>query len=133
MNPDPSGSANAVFWLGVAVMLAHELDTVSAREWRLLYVLRHMPEARARDTFVLAHIPLVASLLWLCTHPMLDVRIGSQIAFDLFLIVHAGLHRRLAGHALYAFHSRLSRALITSAAVVGAVHLVMLAVMMAHA
>lgn len=115
--------ASALFWLGFSLLLAHELDAVRAREWRLLFVLRRMPETRAQDAFVVAHVPLVAALLWLLTSPSPEVRLYSQIASDLFLIVHAGLHWRLRKHPLYDFHSGISRALIFGAAAVGAAHL----------
>ena len=34
--------ADLVFILGVSALLAHELDAVDKREWRLLFVLRRM-------------------------------------------------------------------------------------------
>jgi hypothetical protein len=125
------GWANALFLLGISLVLAHELDAMRAREWRLLFVLRRMPEEHARKAFVLVHVPLVAGLIWLCTHPALEVRLASQIAFNLFLIVHAGLHWRLSGHALYDFHNKVSRGLIVGAALVGALHLSVIAALLA--
>jgi hypothetical protein len=119
--------ADGLFWLGLSILLAHELDAVRAREWRLLFVLRRMPEELARDAFVLVHVPLVGVLLWLFAHAVPEVRLTSQAALDVFLIAHAGIHYRLAGHALYGFQSRASRSLIFGGAVVGMVHLVMLA------
>lgn len=115
-----------LLWLGVSLLLAHELDAVRAREWRLLFVLRRMPEERAREAFVLIHVPIVAALIWLLANPAPGLRLPSQIAFDLFLVVHAVLHRRLERHPLYDFHGRVSKGLIFGAAAVGALHLLLL-------
>ncbi len=119
--------ADGLFWLGLSILLAHELDAVRAREWRLLFVLRRMPEELARDAFVLVHVPLVAVLFWLFALAPPAVRLTSQAALDIFLIAHAGIHYRLAGHVLYDFESRASRSLIFGGAAVGMVHLLLLA------
>ncbi len=121
--------ADGLFWLGLSILLAHELDAVRAREWRLLFVLRRMPEEIAREAFVLVHVPLVAVLLWLFAHAAPAVRLTSQAALDAFMIAHAAIHYRLAGHVLYDFASRASRSLIFGGALVGALHLLMLAVL----
>jgi uncharacterized protein len=105
----------------LALFLAHELDAVACREWRLLYVLRGMPEAKARAWFIALHIPLVAALTWssASAHPAAEaVRLGLA----LFAIVHAALHYRLRRAPAYEFHSPLSIGLIAGAAIVGAVY-----------
>ena len=114
--------ANGLSWLGISLLFAHELDAMRAREWRLLYVLLGMQEDLARDTFVLAHVPLLAGAIWLSTHPSDGVRISAQLALSLFLILHAGLHHRSRHHQLYEFHSRLSKGLIFAGAAVGGMH-----------
>jgi hypothetical protein len=116
----------ALFWLGVAVLMAHELDAVRAREWRLLYVLRRLPEESARAAFIVLHVPLLMAMIWLGGFPDPAVRTPFQAALDLFLIVHAGLHKRLEHHPFYDFDGALSRALIIGAALAGALHLVLL-------
>lgn len=119
-------TADLLFYLGLAVLLAHEMDAVHKHEWRLMFILRAMPDERARDLFVLAHVPVVVILLWLIGHPAEPVRLGTMVAMDLFLVVHAGLHWRLSEHPKYEFNTPLSRLLIYGAAVVGAAHLALL-------
>ncbi len=87
--------ADFLFYLAFATLVAHELDAVLKHEWRFLFVLRALPEATARRTFVLLHVPLVALLLWLVSHFSQTVQIVSQVGLDIFMIVHAGLHWRL--------------------------------------
>ncbi len=94
------------------MLVSHELDAVAQHEWRLLYVLRSLPESIAQDAFVLLHVPLVAVLAWLGWHREPAVRAGSRLALAAFTIVHAGLHWRLSDDPLYTFHSATSVALI---------------------
>lgn len=115
-----------LFYLGLGLLLGHEMDAVHKHEWRLLFILRSMPDERARDLFVLAHVPLVVVLLWLVGHSSEDVRLWTMAVTDAFLVVHAGLHWRLSDHPKYEFNTPVSRLLIYGAAVVGAVHLLLL-------
>lgn len=117
---------DSLFYLGLGLLLAHEMDAVHKHEWRLLFVLRAMPDERARDLFVLAHVPVVMALLWLLTQPSELVQLGTVVVMDAFLIVHAGLHWRLSNHPKYEFNTPVSRLLIYGAAAVGAMHLFLL-------
>jgi len=119
--------ADALFSLGLSLLLAHELDAVRAREWRLLPVLRRLPDAQGRDAFILVHVPLVALLIWLAASPVADVRFWFQAVADAFFVVHVALHRAFMSHPDYDFHGALSRSLILGAGAVGALHLTLMA------
>lgn len=118
---------DALFSLGLSLLLAHELDAVRAGEWRLLPVLRSLPDARGRDAFILLHVPLVAALIWLAAHLSSDLRFWFQAAVDAFLVIHVALHRAFALHPGYDFHGALSRGLILGAGAAGALHAALLA------
>lgn len=47
----------------VALLLAHELDAVYRKEWRLLPVLRGMRDEVAVFAFILIHVPLIVALI----------------------------------------------------------------------
>lgn len=114
---------NLLFYLGFATLMAHELDAMTQAEWRLLFVLSRLPDAIAEMAFVLAHIPLVAGLLWI-THSRNPVlRRWSRIAVAIFLVIHAGLHKRLDHSPLYTFDSDLSLGLIYGGGVLGLLYL----------
>lgn len=115
---------NCLFCLCFSVFAAHELDAVAQAEWRLLYVLRDMPEDIAATVFIGLHVPLFAALLWVCFHPRKKVRLGSRWILAAFLIVHAGLHFRLAESPLSSFDSPLSLGLIHGGALLGLLYLV---------
>jgi len=113
-----------LFYLSFATLMAHELDAMTQAEWRLLFILRSLPESAAAKVFIVIHIPLIAGLLWLTNHS--DVRIcqGSRLATALFLMVHAGLHKRLEHLLAYTFDSSLSLGLIYGGALLGLLYLI---------
>lgn len=115
--------ADLLLYLSFATLLAHELDAIHKHEWRILFVLQALPETTARRAFVLLHIPLVALLLWLVSHPSETVRLGSQVGLDTFMVIHAGLHWRLEPGAAAVFKTPFSRSLIYGAALLAFLHL----------
>lgn len=114
--------ADLLFYLVVAALIAHEMDAVYQREWRLLYVLRRLPEDQARHIFVLAHVPVGVAIFGLITYPDASVRFVTMVGLDLFAVVHAGLHARLRRHPLHTFGAPPSLLLIYGAALVAVGH-----------
>ena len=110
--------ALTLYLLLLAFLLAHEMDAVACREWRLLYVLRALPDPQARAAFIALHVPLIAGLGWTLstTHP---AAVGARLVIAAFAVVHAGLHYRLRHDPLYEFHAPLSIVLIVGAAACG--------------
>lgn len=110
--------------IGFGLLATHELDAMTQSEWRLLYVLRDLPEQLARDLFVILHVPLfalIAALLW---HHDEKIRSRSRSLFAMFLVIHVGLHYRLSDHPLYQFNSALSQLLIFAAGLTGLLYLI---------
>ncbi|PZV10126.1 MAG: hypothetical protein DCF32_00550 [Leptolyngbya sp.] len=114
---------NLLFYLGFATLMAHELDAMTQAEWRLLLVLNRLPDAIAEMAFVLVHIPLVAGLLWITNSGNPVLRRWSRIAVAIFLVIHAGLHKRLDHSPLYTFDSDLSLGLIYGGGALGLLYL----------
>ena len=57
-------SDHLFFLLGFCFLLAHEMDAVRLKEWRILPVLSGMDEELGYRAFVLLHVPLYTLLLW---------------------------------------------------------------------
>ena len=113
----------AVYYLGLACLFTHELDAVTHAEWRLLAVLRNLPDEQASPWFVALHVPLFFAILWLSHAPRERIRRWTRGVVAGSLVVHAGLHFGNASTPLYEFHGALSRSLIVGAALCGLVHL----------
>jgi hypothetical protein len=120
--------SNAIFYLGLSLLFTHELDAISAREWRLLPMLSRLKDGCGRWWFIAIHVPLFAALMLgaAATEPTRQL---VRQAIAVFFIVHLGLHTVLRNHAHYGFpkwpsaraDSALSWALISGCALCGAI------------
>ena len=115
---------NLLFYLGFATLITHELDAMTQSEWRLLFILRNLPEQVASVAFVILHIPLITILLWLINNESLRVRYWSRISVATFLIIHSGLHKLLEQNPDYTFNSLLSLSLIYGGGFLGSMYLI---------
>ncbi|MEO1433537.1 MAG: DUF6713 family protein [Cyanobacteria bacterium J06633_8] len=116
---------NLIFYLGLATIITHELDAMTQSEWKLLFILRSLPEEIASSIFVILHIPLIAGLLWLTNNELQAVKNWSRILLAAFLVIHSGLHKLLENHPDYTFNSWLSLGLIYGGGLIGFVYLIM--------
>lgn len=114
---------HGLFLFGFALLASHEIDAALAAEWRLLFVLRALPDVTAATLFTLTHVPLFVALLWLLFHPQARVQIWARRLFMAFLVGHAVLHARLSDHALYGFGGWDSKLLIFGAGLTGLAYL----------
>ncbi len=108
--------AKAFYYLGLACLFTHELDAVTHSEWRLLFILRSLPDETASPLFVALHVPLFFVILWLSHYPRDGIRNATRTVVAVFLVVHAVLHLSMSSTPLYEFHGMLSRIVIFSAA-----------------
>lgn len=120
--------ADVLFNTALALLIAHELDAVHWREWRLLPVLRGLPDPAARAWFTLLHVPLLVAFFWLMTGAPASARDAFQIALAAFTLIHAGLHLLLRRHPDYAFRGAMSWLYILGAAAMGVGYLLALIV-----
>ena len=114
---------NVFFYLGLGTLFTHELDAISNHEWRLLPILRSLPDDLALNTFVLLHFPLFVVLLALVSSPNYQLRNQSRLGVSIFLIIHAGLHLWFMKDSDYEFVSTVSNVLIFGGAVFGGLHI----------
>ena len=76
-----------VFFAAVSLLLLHEMDAIDKREWRLLFVLRRLPDDGAMRWFIFLHLPLFVALLALvAAGPSTAVR-WIEAGVDGFLVV----------------------------------------------
>jgi hypothetical protein len=115
---------DTVFYLGLGTLFTHELDAIANHEWRILPILRSLPEQAGMSTFVLLHIPLFAVLIALVASDDERLRRLSRLSVSAFLLIHAGLHIWFANEAGYEFASTVSKLLIFGGALFGGLHLV---------
>lgn len=112
-----------IFYLGLALLFTHELDSMPNREWHVLPILRSMSSSNGEFVFVLAHIPLFAIVVAFVASLNRRIRAGARAVASGFLVLHALLHYLFSSHAAYEFTSTLSSVLIYGAATCGGAYL----------
>lgn len=112
-----------VFYLGFGTLLTHELDAMPNHEWRVLPLIRALPDEVGMVVFVAIHVPIFAILIALVASTDPRTRITTRLAIAGFLVVHGLLHALFVGHPNYEFSSPLSRILILGGAAFGVLYL----------
>lgn len=110
------------FYLGLALLFTHEMDSMPNHEWRVLPLLRSLSDSAGETVFIAAHVPIFA--LTIACVASLNTR-TRKLARDIacgFFIAHAVLHALYSAHPAYEFSSLLSSALIYGAAACGIVY-----------
>lgn len=109
-----------IYYTMVGAFFTHELDAVKRHEWRVLPVLRLLPERTGEQVFIWVHVPLFAVLLWGGDgDPTSVIRVGLAV----FAIVHVGLHILFRRHPAYEFNNASSWGLILLTGLLGTLFL----------
>lgn len=112
------------YYLGLTLLLVHEMDAVHHREWRLLYGLRSLSDTAAYPTFLWLHVPLYVLVLWLSHLERVGIQTATRTLVSAFLVIHAGIHSYVAGTPGYSFDT-LSNLFLYGAAVMGLLYLIL--------
>jgi hypothetical protein len=113
------------FVLGFCFLLAHEMDAIKAKEWKIFPVLNKMEEEAGYRAFTALHIPIYAFLLWGLFADG-GATVGLVVGLDVFFIVHVFLHLIFYNHPENRFRSVFSYVLIFGAGMFGAVDLLLM-------
>ncbi|KAA3647186.1 MAG: hypothetical protein DWQ07_06715 [Chloroflexi bacterium] len=109
-----------LFITNVAFIITHELDAIRQGEWRFFFAPTNLSDQHAYRIFTALHVPLFVLIIWnLNSFPF-------QVGFDIFLMVHAGLHWLLREHPLIDFNNGFSRFWIFGGSLLGALHIILL-------
>ena len=117
-----------LFWLNLALLLAHELDAVRRQEWRMFAFLNRLDDERAHQLFVLLHVPLFIVVFWFLSGLDRPVYFWFQLVIDIFLVIHWGLHLLFRNHPANVFTKPFSTRLIAGMALLGLIQATLLVV-----
>ena len=115
----------AAFYLALAMLLTHELDAVANHEWRVIPLLRLLPDDQGMIVFVASHILLFAGVIAAIASQNHKVRYFSRLVICTFLIIHAGLHYGFSSDPAYEFDAILSVILIYGGAAISTLYLLL--------
>ena len=113
---------NSIFYLGLALLFTHELDSMPNHEWRVMPILSSMPDSMAMLVFLAAHIPIFAVVIAFVASLDHKVRSRARNIFCVFLVFHTFLHYLFSGNSAYEFSSSISSVLIYGAGLCGVLY-----------
>jgi hypothetical protein len=117
---------DSIFYIGIVLLLTHELDAISCHEWRMFPFICRLEESLGYRVFVMLHIPLLVLIFWFITHSSESMRYGFQVGMDIFFILHLGIHYLFRSHPKNEFRGTFSKSLIWLTALAGFVHLILI-------
>ena len=116
---ESSRPGDFVFYLGFALLITHEMDSMLNHEWRVLPLFSMLPDDTGQLAFLVAHVPLFVIVIALIASLNLRTRrVARNIACG-FFVFHALLHYLFSGHDAYEFGTLVSSALIYGSAACG--------------
>jgi len=109
------------FYLGLSLLMMHEMDAIRCKEWRIFPGLSMLSDKDGHIVFLFAHIPLFYFVFWKLTHSQ---HIESFIyGFNIFMMIHLGLHILLLKHKNNEFKDWISWSIIIGAGLCGLIDL----------
>jgi hypothetical protein len=109
------------FYLGLSLLAMHEMDAIRCREWRILPGLSMLSDKMGHMVFLFAHIPLFYFVFRGLTYrPSPD---GLIYGFNIFMMVHLGLHLLMLWHKNNEFKDWISWTIIIGAGACGLIDL----------
>lgn len=113
------------FHLGLAFLSMHEMDAIRCKEWRIFPGLSMLSDKTGHIVFLFAHLPLFYFVYWQLTHGP-DIEAFIQ-GFNIFMIVHLGLHTLFLRHEKNEFTDWISWTIILAAGLCGLMDLLFVA------
>jgi len=110
---------NITFYLGLALIFTHELDSMPNHEWRVIPFLNSLTDETAEAAYLLAHIPIFAVVVAFIASLDQTIRSRARNIFCGFLVIHALLHLVFSENVAYEFSSWNSFGLIYGAGLCG--------------
>ncbi len=104
--------AKFLFILIISLFLVHEMDSVRNKEWRMMAVLKNMPEDAAFKLYTGLHIPLFFFILFIMVQSGPQMSLAFCIIMDVLLVAHTLIHFFFRRHKNNSFESVFSNVLI---------------------
>jgi hypothetical protein len=106
-----------LFLIGISFLIVHEMDAIRCKEWRIYPGLSLLSEKSGQIFFIFAHIPL----LFIMFYQLIFISNNNAFikGFDIFMIVHIGLHLLFLRHKNNEFRDWISWTFILGAGLFG--------------
>ncbi len=106
-----------LFLIGISFLIVHEMDAIRCKEWRIYPGFSLLNDKVGQLIFVFAHIPLFFIVFYQLTY--ISDNVVFIKGFDIFMIIHIGLHLLYLRHKNNDFKDWISWTLIIGAGLFG--------------
>jgi len=113
-----------IFYTGLSFLTMHELDAIRCKEWRVFPGLSLFNDKVGSTIFVSAHLPLFIWVFYILSQTGFETFESFRTGFDIFMIIHVGLHLLLLKNPKNEFKDWFSWTLISGAGVFGFLDLI---------
>lgn len=103
--------------VGISFLIVHEMDAIRCKEWKIIPGLSLLSNKVGQLIFVFAHIPIFLFMFYQMIY--ISDKNTFIIGFDIFMIVHIGLHLLFIGNKNNEFKDWISWILIFGAGLFG--------------
>ena len=110
------------FYLGLSLLIIHEMDAIRCKEWRIFPGLSMLNDSWGYKIFLFAHIPLFLLLFIGLSGPGTNEPLINGL--DIFFMVHVGLHILFLTHKRNEFKDWISWTIILGAGLFGLLDLI---------
>lgn len=114
-------SGHVFFYLGLSLFTIHEMDAIRCKEWSIFPGLSMLSDKAGHIVFLFAHIPLFYFVSWKLTSS--ENNESFIYGFNIFMIVHLGLHILFLKHKNNEFKDWISWTIIVGTALCGLIDL----------
>ena len=117
-------ATDILFMLGFSFLFVHEMDAVRCKEWRMFPGLSQLGDRTAEAIFILAHIPLIAAILYFIFQDTTSGLLATALSY--FMVIHSVIHLFCLKHMQNEFKGFISWLIISGAGACGLAYLLMI-------
>ncbi len=115
--------SNIIFISGLSLIIIHEMDAIRCKEWRIFPGLSMLDNKTGQTIFLFAHVPIFYWIFWMFNNSAYIETFRT--GFDIFLIVHFGLHLLFLKHKNNEFKDWISWTIIVGSGICGFLDLIL--------
>lgn len=110
-----------ILYIGLSLLIVHEMDAIQKKEWRMFPLLSKLKPETGYTLFSVLHIPLFVFIFW----ALFDLNRGLHntiiMLLNVFLMIHFSLHLICVRHPQNEFRSTYSWSIIGGLFLIGAI------------
>jgi hypothetical protein len=122
VQPNIKMTNHVFFYLGLSLIMMHEMDAIRCKEWRIFPGMSFLNDDIGFKVFMFAHVPLY---YYIFSSLYGENNENFIYGFSIFLVIHLGLHLLFLMHKKNEFKDWVSWIIISGAGVCGLIEIML--------